>query len=53
MGTQAVLLSLDATKNQESKFNRCYLLAESGKEIQVTKEMIGLVCQQILARCKK
>ncbi len=51
MGARAVLFS--TAKNEKIALSRCYQLAESGKEIQVTRDMLHLAYQQILARCKK
>ncbi|MCH4246873.1 MULTISPECIES: PA1571 family protein [Acinetobacter] len=48
-----VILKTGATAIEFARFNRCYLLAESGEEIKVTKEMVRLACTQLLSRCKK
>lgn len=51
MGARVVFFSTEKSENRA--LNRCYQLAESGKEIQVTRDMLHLAYQQILARCKK
>lgn len=48
-----VLLKSGATAIELVRVNRCYLIAETGEEVTVTKEMVRLACKQLLARCKK
>lgn len=48
-----ILLKGRATAIELAQMNRCYLIAESGEEVTVTKEMVKLACKQLLARCKK
>lgn len=52
MGAKAILKT-GVTAMEYTRLNRCYMLAESGEEVRVTKEMIRLACSQLLARCKK
>ncbi|WP_171257505.1 PA1571 family protein [Acinetobacter qingfengensis] len=52
MGAKAFLRT--GVKAMElTQLNRCYMIADSGEEVKVTKEMIRHACSQLLARCKK
>lgn len=52
MGAKALFRT--GRKSMElTQLNRCYMIANSGEEIKVTKEMVRVACSQLLARCKK
>ncbi len=53
MGAKAIFRHGTASAIELTRLNRCYLIAETGEEVKVTKEMIQLACHQLLARCKK
>jgi hypothetical protein len=52
MGAKA-LLRTGVKAMELTQLNRCYLIADSGEEVRVTKEMVRMACCQLLARCKK
>lgn len=53
MGAKAILRNSAASAVELARVNRCYMIADSGEEVKVTKEMIQMACHQILSRCKK
>lgn len=48
-----VLLRNSVKVAHMAQTDRCYMIAETGEEISVTKEMVKLACKQLLKRCKK
>ena len=53
MGATKTLKKASATAIEMTRLNRCYMVSESGEEVQVTKDMIQMACAQLLARCRK
>lgn len=51
MGAKVILKAKSTI--EMAQINRCYLIADSGEEVKVTKEMVKLACKQLLLRCKK
>lgn len=51
MGAKAIFKT-GVSAIELSHTHRCYMLAESGEEVKVTKEMVLLACSQLLARCR-
>ena len=47
-----VLLKGGAKAIEIARINRCYLIAETGEEVSVTKDMVKLACKQLLSKCK-
>lgn len=48
-----VLLGKSVKVVEMMQIERCYLIAETGEEVSVTKEMVKAACKQLLKRCKK
>ena len=53
MGAKVLLKGSAIAVEMTKAANRCYLIAESGEEVSVTKDMVKSACKQLLARCKK